>query len=118
MSPSPISDLDPVLTAPKRLAIMAVLASSISTDFGFLRDHLAISDSDLSKQTTALEQVDYLSVAKSGRGRGSATTYRITKSGRAAYERHRSTLRAILESGSEQRPEAVDDDFRPGRTAC
>lgn len=98
MSPSPLSDLDPVLTAPKRLAIMAVLASSVSSDFGFVRDHLAISDSDLSKQATALEQVGYLTVAKTGRGRGSVTTFKISRTGRAAYVRHKATLEAILGS--------------------
>jgi len=53
-------------------------------------------------------------VTKRGRGRGSLTTHRITKAGRAAYERHRGTLRAIRASGSDQSAEAVDDDFLRG----
>lgn len=93
---SPLADLDPVLTAPKRLAIMSVLAGSTTTDFTFLRAHLSISDSDLSKQVSALEQVAYLEVTKSGRGRGSSTSFRITKTGRQAFERHRRTLQALL----------------------
>lgn len=93
---SVLAGLDPVLTAPKRLAIMAVLATSQSADFGFLRDHLAVSDSDLSKQAAALEQADYLTVTKSGRGRGGVTTYKATKAGRTAYQQHRDTLRLLL----------------------
>lgn len=93
---SVLAGLDPVLTAPKRLAIMAVLQTSQSADFGFLRDHLAVSDSDLSKQAGALEQAGYLSVTKSGRGRGGVTTYKATKAGREAYVQHRDTLRALL----------------------
>lgn len=93
---SALAGLDPALNAPKRLAIMAVLASSSSTDFGFLREHLQVSDSDLSKQTAALEQAGYLTVHKSGRGRGGVTSYQATKAGRAAYKRHRDTLRALL----------------------
>lgn len=93
---SALSGLDPVLNAPKRLAIMAVLAGSSSTDFGFLRQHLQVSDSDLSKQAAALEQAGYLTVHKAGRGRGGTTSFQVTKAGKAAYQRHRATLRALL----------------------
>lgn len=93
---SVLAGLDPSITAPKRLAIMAVLATSRSTDFAFLKEHLAISDSDLSKQASALEAAGYLRIAKSGRGRGATTTYRATKAGRAAYRSHRATLRRLL----------------------
>ena len=75
-----IADLDPVIHAPKRLAIMSVLATSTSTDFAFLRAHLSVSDSDLSKQMSALEAAGYVTVTKS-RGRGGATSYRITRRG-------------------------------------
>ncbi|QEW04881.1 transcriptional regulator [Microbacterium lushaniae] len=37
---------------------MAILAASNGTDFAFLRDHLHLSDSDLSKQMSALRIVD------------------------------------------------------------
>jgi len=93
---SALDGLDPVLNAPKRLAIMAVLARSVSSDFAFLRAHLGVSDSDLSKQVAALEAAGYLTITKSGRGRGAVTAFRSTKAGRRAYERHRDTLRALL----------------------
>ena len=94
--PAPLEGLDPVIHAPKRLAAMAVLAGVESTDFGFLRDHLRVSDSDLSKQMTALEQAGYVKVTKTGRGRGGRTTYRATRAGRTAYAHHRAALRALL----------------------
>ncbi|MCL3862531.1 transcriptional regulator [Actinotalea sp. K2] len=93
---SPLTDLDAVIHAPKRLAAMAVLAASSGTDFVFLRDHLQLSDSDLSKQMSALRAAGYVSVSKSGHGRGSTTTYTITRTGRAAYRRHRQALEALL----------------------
>jgi DNA-binding MarR family transcriptional regulator len=93
-----LGDLDPVIHAPKRLAIMSVLASSTSTDFGFLREHLSVSDSDLSKQMAALEGAGYVAVTKS-RGRGGATSYRITRHGAAAFRRHVGALRAIVGEG-------------------
>lgn len=93
---SALDGLDPVLNAPKRLAIMAVLTSSTSADFAFLRAHLGVSDSDLSKQASLLESAEYITITKSGRGRGSTTAYKTTRSGRQAYQQHRSALRGLL----------------------
>lgn len=94
-----MAGLDPVIHAPKRLAAMAVLSSATQVDFRFMKDHLKINDSDLSKQMTALEQAGYVKISKSGHGPGSTTSYRLTRAGRAAYNVHRDTLRAILTQG-------------------
>ncbi len=91
-----LAGLDPIIHAAKRLAIMAILANTSDTDFGFLRDHLGLTDSDLSKQMTALQSAGYVEIRKRGRGRGATTNYRTTPDGRAAYERHRAALRALL----------------------
>ena len=55
-----------------------------------------MSDSDLSKQATALADADYIVINKIGRGRGATTSYRITKSGRAAYQQHKKAIEALL----------------------
>lgn len=94
---APLSALDPVLTAPKRLAALALLHSVESVDFGYLRDRLGLSASDLSKQMAALGEARYLTVTKSGRGPGATTTYAITGEGRAAYRRHREALQRLLD---------------------
>lgn len=91
--------LDPVIHAPKRLAIMALLTNATAADFRFVRDHLGVSDSDLSKQMTELAGAGYVEIAKTGRGRGASTTYRVTRAGRKAYAAHRAALRALLEPG-------------------
>ena len=93
---SALNGLDPILNAPKRLAIMAVLARSTSSDFAFLRQHLGVSDSDLSKQAAALETSGYITITKSGRGRGAVTAYKATKTGRHAYRQHRAALRGLM----------------------
>lgn len=90
-----LADLDPVIHAPKRLAIMAILASSTTTDFAFLRDYLGVSDSDLSKQMAVLEKAGYVSIKKTSRGRGGVTSFRITKSGHTAFDQHLAALKAI-----------------------
>ena len=102
---SPFDALDTVIHAPKRLAAMAMLDATDGTDFAFLREHLQLSESDLSKQMSALQAAGYVKVSKSGRGRGSRTTYAITRAGRTAYRRHRTALvdligRTPTETGS------------------
>lgn len=86
---------------PKRLAAMAILVNSTTTDFGFLRDHLGVSDSDLSKQMSALEKAGYVTVTKTSRGRGGATWYRITHRGTRAFKRHMGALGAIARQAAD-----------------
>jgi DNA-binding transcriptional ArsR family regulator len=95
---SPIAAVDAVIHAPKRLAAMAILDATESVSFSFLREHLQLADPDLSKNMSALQAAGYVRVAKSGRGRGSTTTYTMTRSGRQAYHRHRAALIAMLDA--------------------
>lgn len=88
--------LDPVIHAPKRLAAMALLANATDADFSFVRDHLKLNDSDLSKQMAELAKAGYIVIRKHGRGPGAHTSYRITIDGRRAYKRHRAALVALL----------------------
>jgi DNA-binding MarR family transcriptional regulator len=99
-----IDGLDPVIHVPKRLAAMAVLAQAPSASFRFLRDHLELSESDLSKQMSTLEAAGYVTSTKDGRGRGGSTTYRMTKGGQTAYEKHCAALRALIGSEPAQSP--------------
>ncbi|MCW0215049.1 MAG: transcriptional regulator [Pseudonocardia sp.] len=92
-----IDGIDPTIHAPKRLAAMAVLANAPTVSFRFLKDYLEISDSDLSKHMSALEAAGYVSTTKNGRGRGSTTTFALTRPGLAAYTAHRDALRALLD---------------------
>lgn len=94
-----LDGIDPVIHAPKRLAVMALLTHAESTDFAFLREHLGVSDSDLSKQMSALQRAGYVKVSKTHRGRGGVTSYRATKAGVDAYRRHVDALRAIVGQG-------------------
>ena len=88
--------LDPLLTGPKRLAALGVLANSQHTEFAFLRDILELSDSDLSKQMSALTEAGYATVNKTGRGRHRQTWYKITKPGRHALKQHIAALNALV----------------------
>ncbi|MCP2321583.1 DNA-binding MarR family transcriptional regulator [Hamadaea flava] len=91
-----IEGLDPVIHVPKRLAAMAMLANAATVSFRFLREQLEISESDLSKQMSALEAAGYVKATKDGHGRGATTTYAMTKLGQRAYQGHCAALRKLI----------------------
>ena len=93
-----LADLDQVLTSPKRLGIMAMLDAAKSVEFSFVRDQLGVSDSDLSKQVSALCDAGYVRIRKTGHGRGSSTWFSITPAGKRAFAGHVRALRQIIDS--------------------
>lgn len=103
-----LDDLDPVLSPPKRLAAMGILATADVAEFAFLREHLRVSDSDLSKQMAALIDAGYVQVRKSGRAAQRRTWYRLTATGRDATRRHLAALNALVEAAPRPDPVAAD----------
>ncbi len=89
-------DLDPLIHAPKRMQIMAMLYVANSVDFSFLQDELEVSPSVLSKHMSALAEANYVTVKKTGHGRSGATSYSLTQAGRRAYEAYRMTITRML----------------------
>jgi DNA-binding transcriptional ArsR family regulator len=98
-----LDELDAVLSSPKRLAAMALVANSSTVEFRFIKEHLGLSDSDLSKQMSALQDAGYLKANKTARGRGGATWYKATARGLRAFKHHLDALNALA---SDSAPEA------------
>jgi len=90
-----LSDLDPLLNGPKRLAVMGALANSKRIEFSFLREYLGLSKSDLSKQMAALTERGYVTSKKVGKGRTRTTWYTATPTGRDALTAHVAALNAL-----------------------
>jgi len=76
---------------------MAMLTAARWVEFSFLRENLDVTDSDLSKQMSALCDAGYATVRKHGRGPGSRTWFAATPAGRLALQRHVAALRAMVE---------------------
>jgi len=91
--------LDPLLSKPKKLAAVGILANAREVEFAFIRDQLNLSDSDLSKQMSALVAAGYATVKKVGAGGDRKTWYMATKEGAAALQSHVSALNSLI-SGS------------------
>ncbi len=88
--------LDPLLSTPKKLAAIGMLTSVDKVEFAFMRDHLKLSDSDLSKQMGALVIADYVKVKKTGRGSDRQTWFSITKLGENALRDHLQALNDLV----------------------
>ncbi|GAB3652250.1 transcriptional regulator [Actinocorallia lasiicapitis] len=90
-------DLDPLIHAPTRLHLVALLAPLDEAEFSFVRDALRISDSALSKQAATLESADYLALRKRPSAGRSRTWLSLTPTGRAAFTTYLSTLTHLLD---------------------
>lgn len=92
-----LSELDPLLSSPKRLRLLAILRASSWAEFGFLHDSLEIAKADLSKQMSTLVEANYATSKRVGGRRGGTTWFRITSEGRTAYDLHVKALRTLTD---------------------
>lgn len=100
-----LDDLDPNLTPAKRLAAMGILAAARKVEFGYLRDQLQLSDSDLSKQLKVLLDAGYVTTKRTGKGPTRASWFSITADGSRALDRHAKALRGLLQPNVPAAPE-------------
>ena len=92
------TQLDDLIHSRLRLAAMAVLASVERAEFTFLRDQVKATDGNLGAHLRKLEDAGYVTATKRFADRKPVTDYRITPSGRAAFEayvQHLATLTGI-----------------------
>jgi DNA-binding MarR family transcriptional regulator len=94
----PRHELDDLLGHPVRFSMMALLAAASKVEFSFVRDHVEVSDSVLSKQVSMLEQAGYVKVDKGFVGKRPRTWLSLTRDGRRTFERHMFALREIVQS--------------------
>lgn len=86
---------DPVLHAPARLQIAAVLAQAQDAEFALLRKVTGASDSVMSKHLTALADAGYVNVRKAASGGRQRTWASLTSAGRSAFRRHVKALELL-----------------------
>jgi DNA-binding MarR family transcriptional regulator len=87
---------DELIHAPTRLSIVSLLAATEWAEFKFLRDHLELSDSALSKQLTTLEESGYAEIRKGFVGKRARTWVRLTRQGHRAFAGHVAALQQIV----------------------
>ena len=94
----PRHGLDDLLGHAVRFSIAALLAAARQAEFSFVRDHVEVTDSMLSKQVSLLEQAGYVKVEKGHVGKRPRTWLSLTREGRRAFDRHLAALREIAQS--------------------
>ena len=90
--------IDPVLHAPARLQIAAVLGKVTEAEFATLREIVEVSDSVLSKHLSALGEAGYVKLRKAPLDGRQRTWVSLTPAGRSAFERHISALQEMVAS--------------------
>jgi len=92
--------LDPLIHAPVRLQICAILAAADEAEFALVREETGVSESVLSKQVKLLEEAGYVAVRKATLASRQRTWLALTKAGRAAFAAHMQTLTRLAETAS------------------
>jgi len=93
-------ELDPIIHAPARLRIMVTLATlgeGEDVSFTRLQDLIGLTPGNLITHLRKLEDADYVSTVKSGRGVTARTGISLTPAGRAALEEYTTSLRQLLD---------------------
>ncbi len=96
-------ELDPVIHAPARLRIMVTLATVPEGDnlsFTRLQDLIGLTPGNLITHLRKLEDAEYVTTLKSGRGVTARTAVSLTSAGRAALDRYSAVVRELLGSVS------------------
>lgn len=94
MSPQP--HLDPIIHAPARLQIAALLAAVSEAEFATIRDAVKVSDSVLSKHLAQLAEADYVKLRKAALDGRQRTWVSLTRDGRRAFAAHMAALQQLV----------------------
>ncbi len=94
--------LDRLIHERTRLGILSALAVNDSLAFNDLKQLLQTTDGNLSVHARKLEEAQYITCAKSFRGRVPRTEYRLTASGRRALERYLDHMEALIRAARER----------------
>ena len=93
---------DELIHQSTRLSIMGLLAAADWSDFAFLRDQLAMSDSALSKQLSTLEAAGYVAIDRPVSDHRRRVRASLTEPGTVAFQGHVAALRRIVEAADAQ----------------
>lgn len=91
-----INELNKEFESRVRLGIMSVLMVNDWIDFTEMKNLLEITDGNLASHSNVLEKSNYIEIKKEFVGKKTKTSYRVTNSGRKAFEEHLNALEKLL----------------------
>jgi DNA-binding MarR family transcriptional regulator len=92
-----VTDIDPLIHAPARLRLCAMLSVVDEAQFVTVRDRLDVSDSVLSKHVSTLTDAGYVAARKGALDGRRTTWLALTAKGRKAFTAHVAALRAVID---------------------
>lgn len=91
-----MTDLDRVIHEPARLLLVALLAGVREADFLWLLQESGLTKGNLSSHLAKLEESGYIEVEKMYKGKIPLTMLRLTRQGKAAFEKYKKALNGVL----------------------
>ena len=93
-----ISQLNRLIHEPARLTILLILEGVGEADFLYLQREGGFTQGNLSGHLTKLEEVGYVAIEKSFKGKVPLTVCRLTTAGKNALREYSERMQAILKS--------------------
>lgn len=91
-----LANLDKAFENRVRLGIMSVLVVSDWVTFNTLKETLGVTDGNLASHLSALEKKEYVQIEKRFVGKKPQTSYKVSKTGQAAFSKHLAALEKLL----------------------
>ena len=79
-----------------RLGLMSILSVNSWVSYKEIKDLLEVTDGNLASHVQSLEKIKYLEIKKQFIGKKPLTTYKLTKMGQEAFEKHIEGLEKLL----------------------
>ena len=89
-------ELDPILHARLRLAVISLLLSVKEAEFNFIKEKTNSTAGNLSVQITKLKEADYIEITKQFKNNYPLTICRITQKGIQAFEEYVKALQTYV----------------------
>ncbi len=92
----PTVEFDEAVHQPTRLAILVILKEAGRADFGYLKRTLGLTDGNLGRHLTSLEEAGLVELTKGFEGRRPRTWAKLTAAGRKALDAELRAMRTLL----------------------
>jgi len=89
-------ELDPILHAQLRLAVMSLLINLKEAEFSFLKEKTKATPGNLSVQLSKLKEVGYIEIIKGFNNNYPQTICKITAAGILAFENYAKALQTYI----------------------
>ena len=89
-------ELDPILHAPLRLAVVSLLLSVKEADFTYIKEQTNSTAGNLSVQISKLKEAGYIEVIKQFKDNYPLTICKITPKGLTAFEKYVDALQSYM----------------------